>query len=138
MAKKAAPEPPTDAQLERQLGSAWPAYRALREATTDLRPEWKWYGEKYGWSLKLFKGSRNLCFLNHYAGEFMAAFLFGERDVPRVLGAGLSPAHREEFSTARQYAEGRPLRVRVRGAEDLPVVLELLEIKRSPIRPPRS
>jgi len=66
----------------------------------------------------------------------MAAFLFGERDVPRVLGAGLSPAHREEFSTlgstrragrcACGCAGGRPA-----------VVLELLEIKRSPTKPPR-
>ena len=135
---KQTPQPPADAELQQRLGEAWPAYRALLEATADLRPEWKYYGAKYGWNLKLFKGSRNLCFLDHYQGEFTIAFLFGERDVPRVLESGIPPALKDEFTGAKQYVEGRPLRMRVRTPAELPAVLALLDIKRSPTRPQRA
>jgi len=136
--KQETPQPPGDAELKRRLGPAWPAYAALLAAAADLRPEWKYYGAKYGWNLKLFKGSRNLCFVNQYEGEFVVAFLFGERDIPRVLASGIGPALRDEFTTAKQYVEGRPLRVRVRTEAELPVVQQLLDIKRSPSKPLRA
>lgn len=132
------PQPPTDAELKRRLGPAWPAYTALLAAAADLRPEWKYYGARYGWNLKLFKGSRNLCFVNHYEGEFTVAFLFGERDVPRVLQSGIDQALKDEFTTAKQYVEGRPLRIRVRTEAELAAVPQLLDIKRSPSRPLRA
>ena len=135
MAPKPQPQPPAAAELQQQLADAWPAYRALLDGAADLRPEWKYYGVKYGWSLKLFKGSRNLCFIGHYDREFLVAFLFGERDEPRVLESRVPQALKDEFTAARRYAEGRPLRVHVRGPDDLPPVLELLDIKRTP-RPP--
>jgi hypothetical protein len=135
---KETPQPPGDAELQRQLGGAWQAYRALLDAATGLRPEWKYYGQKYGWSLKLFAGTRNLCFMGPYDGELLVAFLFGERDVERVMASGIPQAFKDELAAARAYAEGRPLRVRVRNPEDLAPVMELLAIKRTPTKPPRG
>ncbi|NJD09535.1 MAG: DUF3788 family protein [Gemmatimonadetes bacterium] len=129
---KPTPQPPADAELRQRLGATWPVYRALLDAAADLRPEWKYYGPKYGWNLKLFKGSRNLCFLNHYQDEFLVAFRFGERAVPRVLASGIPQALKDEFMAAKPYVEGRPLRLKVRAAAELPAVLELLDIKRQP------
>lgn len=135
---KETPQPPGDAELEQRLGPAWPAYRALLEATADLRPEWKYYGQKYGWNLKLFKGSRNLLFMNQLEGELALAFLFGERDVPRVLESGIAQSLKDQFTAAKPYVEGRALRMTVRTVAELPAVLELLAIKRSPTRPQRA
>lgn len=133
-AERVLPEPPADQALAGLLGGAWPAWRALLDGQGELRPEWKYYGQKYGWSLKLFRRSRNLCFLTPGEGAFMAAFLFGERDRQRVLEAGLPQALRDEFAAARSYVEGTPIRVQVRGPADLAPVLALLEIKRSPVK----
>ena len=135
MAPKVQPQPPAAAELQQQLADAWPAYRALLDGAADLRPEWKYYGVKYGWSLKLFMGSRNLCFIGHYDREFVVAFLFGERDVPRVLESGVPQALKDEFTAAKAYVEGRGMRVHVRGPADLAPVRELLDIKRSPRKP---
>jgi hypothetical protein len=137
VAPKETPQPPGESELQAQLGDAWHVYRALLDATTDLRPDWKYYGQKYGWTLKLFAGKRNLCFVGPHAGELMVAFLFGERDVERVLQSDVAQSLKDELMAAKPYAEGRPLRIRVRKAEDLPPIMALLEIKRTPLKPPR-
>jgi hypothetical protein len=134
---KTTPQPPGDAELQQQLGGAWHAYRALLDAAADLRPEWKYYGQKYGWTLKLFAGSRNLCFLGPHEGELMVAFLFGPRDFERVLESGVPQAMKDELLASKRYVEGTPLRIRVRTPADLPPIMELLEIKRHPVRPAR-
>jgi hypothetical protein len=131
MTTKPTPQPPGDAELEQQLGEAWSAYRALLDASADLRPEWKYYGAKYGWSLKLFYGSRNLCFLGPHDGQLMVAFLFGPADFERVLDSGIPEPLKEELRTARRYVEGTPLRIMVKSPADLPPVLELLQLKRT-------
>ena len=137
MALTDVPRPPADATLERSLGAAWPAYRTLVEGQAGLRPEWKYYGQKYGWSLKLFAGKRNLCFVGPRDGEFMVAFIFGERDVPRVLAADIPQVLKDEFGATRPYAEGRGLRVSVRDISELTTVLALLDIKRNPTKAPK-
>jgi hypothetical protein len=131
MTARTTPQPPGDAELQQQLGEAWTTYRALLAAAPDLRPEWKYYGAKYGWTLKLFLGSRNLCFLSPHEGELMVAFLFGPSDFERVLESGVPEPMKDELRTARRYVEGTPLRMTLKTPTDLPPVLELLEIKRT-------
>jgi hypothetical protein len=136
MALRNVPEPPADTELQGALGTAWPAWQALLTGEADLRPEWKYYGVKYGWSLKLFSGKRNLCFLTPGAGQFAVGFLFNPRDTERVLAAGVPQALKDELAAARVYIEGRPVRVVVREQRDLGPVVELLAIKRTSRRPP--
>lgn len=134
---RAAPPPPDDAELQRILDEAYPAYRALLDSAPELRPEWKYYGQKYGWSLKLFAGRRNLCFLAARERELGVAFVFGKRDVPRVLAAAIPQAMKDEFAAAKPYPEGQGLRIKVRTLADLEPVQELLAIKRNPLKPGR-
>jgi len=133
-----APQPPNEAALQQVLGDAYGAYRALLDSVPVLRPEWKYYGQKYGWGLKLFAGKRNLCFLAAREHELGVAFIFGERDVPRVLAAAIPQELKDQLAAARQYAEGKGLRIQVHAVADLAPVHELLEIKRNPLKPHRG
>lgn len=130
MVHQAPPPEPTAEEIEAQLGSSFAAWEALLGAHPDLRPEWKWYGPKNGWTLKLFDGKRNLCFLSPGDGRFLAAFVLGHDAVERALKSTLPPELRREIAGARTYPEGRPARIEVRAEEDLGPVHTLLEIKR--------
>lgn len=131
MTGKTKPAAPSAASLEKQLGASYRAFEFFLESNAELRPEWKYYGEKYGWSLKLFDGKRNLCFVSAYAGWFVVAFVLGARTTEAALTARLPAAVKRQITEARVYAEGRGVRFEVKTKADLKPVQQLLEIKRS-------
>lgn len=125
------PAEPAPAELEQQLGRSYAAFRTLLEEDSTLRPEWKYYGEKSGWALKLFEKKRNLCFVLPKVKHFDVAFVFGDRATETVLASAVVPEPvKEELRSARRYAEGRGVRVTVSGQKDLETVRTLLAIKR--------
>jgi len=123
------PDPPQDEAIRTHLGDVFPLYRALLGGGP-FTPQWRYYGEKYGWSLKLFEKKRNLCFIGPKEGYFDVAFIFGER----VRDAALAGPEPEEIKTmlrqARHFPEGWGVTVSVRGARELEQVERLLAIKR--------
>lgn len=122
---------PTAAELEQQLGRSHAAFRELLAEAATLRPEWKYYGPKIGWTLKLFEKKRNLCFVSPKAKHFDVAFLFGERAAESVLASAAVPEPvKDELRNARRYVEGRAVRVTVAGRKDLATVRALLALKR--------
>lgn len=128
-ARAEVPEPPRPQETDALLGSARPLYHALLESGP-FTPEWKWYGPKYGWSLKLFEKKRNLCFIRPQEGSFVAAFALGEAAYEQVLAGPSSPAVKDELRASKKYPEGRMVRVTVCGQPDLDEVLILLDAKR--------
>ncbi len=127
------PEPPQEQETETLLGPAFPLYRALLESGP-FTPEWKYYGQKYGWSLKLFEKKRNLCFIRPQEGAFVVAFVFGDRAYDEVLAGPSSEAIKDELRGSKKYPEGRMVRVTVTGEADLDEALLLLAVKRIPSR----
>ena len=124
---------PSDAELRAQLGDAYAAYRALLDAHPELKPEWKWYGQKNGWSLKLLDGKRNLCFIGPHDGYFNAGFVLGHDAVNRALEDETVPAEiKRLIADAPTLPEGRGFRLEVQSEEIVPTVSHLLEIKRGP------
>ncbi len=124
---------PSDAELRAQLGPAHTAYRALLGAHPELKPEWKWYGQKNGWSLKLLDGKRNLCFIGPHDGYFNAGFVFGHDATNRALESEALPADvKRLIADAPTLPEGRGFRLEVRDDSLLPAISLLLEIKRGP------
>lgn len=128
------PAEPTARLVKQQLGKQYKFYEALLAAHPDLRPEWKYYGEKYGWSLKLFEKKRNLVFISTRDGELHIAFTFGDRQYEEVLKSDVAPDIKQQLSEARRYVEGRGLRLVVANAKDLQTVEQLLAIKRGATR----
>ena len=129
MARQPPPPEPTAAEVEARLGPSFAAYRALLDGHADLRPEWKWYGPKNGWSLKQFHRKRNMCFISPRDGHFLVAFLLNHDAVEKALSSALPPPIRHDIATARPYPEGRPARLEVRAEDDLIPVHVLMEIK---------
>ncbi len=124
------PAPPSDEEIRTRLRRAFPHFRALVEDAA-FRPEWKWYGAKYGWSLKLFEKKRNLCFLGLKEGAFDAAIIFGDRVREAALGGSAAEDVKALLRDARHYPEGWGVRVTVAKKADLELVRRLLEIKRT-------
>jgi hypothetical protein len=51
---------PETASLEAALGAAFPWYEGLLAAAEGFQQEWRHYGKKYGWKMKIHDGSKAL------------------------------------------------------------------------------
>jgi hypothetical protein len=80
----------------------------------ECRPEWKYYGNKYGWSLKLFNKKRNVVFVGPEEGYFNVAFAFGEKPYEAIMESKLPAFIKDELRNAPVYVEGRPLRMEIK------------------------
>jgi hypothetical protein len=101
----------------------------LKEEIGDTTEEWKYYGQKLGWTLKTFLKKRNLFFIGMYEGYFNIAFVFGDKAVNRILESKIDPVLKKELEKARKYAEGRGIRIKVDNPGCLDDIEELIRIK---------
>jgi len=125
--------PPTGADLARALGPAKPVWNAVaveiaRELGLDDR-EWKSYGVKHGWSLRLKRGKRNIVYLAPCQGWFEVLFILGDKAVTAARASGLGRAGTKLLDAAPRYPEGTGVRLRVSRAKDVPLVRKLARVK---------
>lgn len=125
--------PPTEDALAAVLGSAFGHWRDLRgRLATRCEPcvqVWGFSGRSTGWGLRVKRGERVVVYLTPRHGSFLASFALGERAVRAVAEQGLPPDVVELVRGARRYAEGRAVRLEIRGPDDLDTVVRLAEIK---------
>jgi hypothetical protein len=131
MSNENKPAPPTCRDLRDTLGSSHSVLESFLSHNDDLRPEWKYYGAKHGWSLKLFHGKRNLCFISPHDGHWSIGFVLGDRAVDAVLRSDLPDPLKQQLRDARRYAEGRGLRLTIRSDPDLDPAQTLLDLKQT-------
>jgi hypothetical protein len=62
-------------------------------------------------------------------GQFLASFALGERAVTAAHAAGLAASVLETIDSAPRYAEGRGVRLEVRGPDEVADVLHLAALK---------
>lgn len=101
----------------------------IESETGQLTPEWKHYGQKAGWTLKLISKKRNLLFVLPESGYFLVGFVFGDRAVEAVLKSQLPETIKNELVNARKYAEGRGIRLEIKDDSQMESVLQLIRIK---------
>jgi hypothetical protein len=101
----------------------------IETETGQLTREWKHYGQKSGWTLKLLSKKRNLLFVGPESGYFVIAFVFGDRAVEAVVKSQLPETIKNELLNARKYAEGRGIRFEIRDNKQLEDILTLIRIK---------
>ncbi len=125
--------PPDDARLAAVLGPAkacWDAVLAQVEAEREgVVPEWKFYGAKHGWQLKLVRKRRAFLYLIPYEGRFVAGMALSPAEVARLREARVPDALIEEIESAKASTEGRPARVEVRTADQLTTLRRLLSAR---------
>jgi len=101
----------------------------LDRQCSGLAQEWKFYGQKYGWQLKLADKKRALIYLIPHQGHFTAALALKDEAVQALKNSGLPPQLVHEIETAKVVPEGRPARIEVNGRPEAEIVKRLLDIK---------
>ena len=95
----------------------------------ELIEDWKYYGQKTGWLLKVLRKKRNLFFCIPEKNGFQIVFTFGDKAVSALDDSDLPEEIKEELKNARKYVEGRGLRINVKSAKDVKNIRKLVEIK---------
>lgn len=121
---------PTDDQLRAVLGKAYQPWNALLALIGDriapVTAIWK-YGT--GWSLRVLRKDRVIVYLTPQHEQFLASFALGEKAVAAAHAAKLSAAILKLIDDAPRYAEGRGVRIPVRGSRQLTAIARLAQIK---------
>jgi hypothetical protein len=99
----------------------------------NYNPEWKYYNKRSGWVLKLFSKKRNVLFVVPYAGFFKTTFVFGDKAAQLVFNSNLPANIRNALKIAQKYMEGRLIVLEVKNEADLNIILELIQIKMTPL-----
>ena len=125
--------PPSNSDLEKALGPSKPLWdRLVAELASEhdvTTREWKSYGAKSGWSLRLMRGKRTIVWLAPSAGGFEAAFIFGDKALTAIRQSAVSARLRRILDGAPKYPEGTGLRFTVDAVKDIVLVKKLAAIK---------
>jgi hypothetical protein len=93
--------------------------------------EWKFYGAKIGWTLKVFNKKRNVFFVGPEDGYFKMAFIFGNKAYLKIINSNLPDYIKRLLTESKVYMEGRSLQLEIRNIADAMPLQELVKIKLS-------
>jgi hypothetical protein len=124
---------PTDEMLSQALGATFDYWKQiidyLKSEIDGVLEDWKFYGKKYGWQLKMLKKKRNLLFLIPSEGVFSVVFVFGDKAVAAVEQSDLPDTIKTELANAKKYMEGRGIKIEINSADEVEHVKKLVRIK---------
>jgi hypothetical protein len=127
------PKSPGEADLAEALGTAKASWdRLVVDMAGELRldgREWKSYGLKHGWSLRLQRGKRNIVHLAPHEGCFTVLLILGDRAMKAARASGLSASALKILDDAPRYPEGTGIRLRMKGPRQVPLVRKLARVK---------
>ena len=113
---------PDDARLKEVLGGTYSAYREILTLTEAFPREWKYYGAKYGWQLKIMQKGKALLYLVPLEKSFRVGFAVREEERKALLASKLPAELKAELKVAKKYPEGYPLRLPLRKKSDMKAV----------------
>jgi hypothetical protein len=128
-ATRRAGRPPSDARVRRLLGSALPAWKALLQGGEARHHEWKRYGARADWVLRVYEGKRTVLWARPIPGALRATVIVGERAVAAGLAGGLPERLKKRLRASPAYPEGRAVRFRLRSAAGVGDVERLVALK---------
>lgn len=124
---------PTETDLKTALGAMFTLWQSIAEYAHSKCPkatdEWKFPGEKHGWSFRVSDKKRVLVYLLPRDGFFKVAMVFGQKAFEAVMNSTVSEDIKQELSAAKAYAEGRGIRIDVRDISVLKDIQMLIDIK---------
>jgi len=126
-------KPPGDEDVAAALGDVKPLWDEIVVGLSQefglTRSEWKSYGVKHGWSLKLLRGKRTIVHLAPCTGSIHVLFILGDRAVAAARAARLGATAAKVLDAAPRYPEGTGVRIEVSRPRQLPLVRRLARIK---------
>lgn len=124
---------PNDQMISEALGKTYKYWKEVRKSLDNeydnLIEEWKYYGKNYGWGMKLLLKKRNLFFFAAHNKYFVLGFIFGDKAVSAIKQSDLPEQMITEIKTAKKYAEGTGLSIKVKKRDDIKYIKKLVEIK---------
>ncbi len=113
-----------------RTGKLWLEIRRhVQEKYAPAIEEWKYYGPKSGWTMKLISKQRNLFFFTASEGGFRLAFVFGDKAVEQIEKSDLPKNIIDEVRNTTKYVEGRGLLLEVKDEKTVAAVKTLIKIK---------
>jgi hypothetical protein len=126
---------PNEKMLATELGKTKEHFNLIasfiRNEGGDLRLEWKFYGEKSGWLLKMLCKKRNMMFVVPGKDHFKVSFIFGEKAVGEIMASDLPDFIKQLISGSKKYPEGRGIQLEIKTRKDCEQILNLIRIKLS-------
>lgn len=127
---------PSDRVLASTLGSLqglWTGIvNAMSERYAPLDLVWKKSKLDFGHSCRLQRKGRTLLYLMPDSGAILVAVVLGERAFHLALKSDLPAYIKKLLTDSHPYIEGRGIRFHLHTADDVPVVLRLVELKLQP------
>ena len=124
---------PDEKQLKYALGKTYTIvekiFNFLYSEYKDIKPEWKFYGKKHGWQLKIFYKKRNILFLLPYEGYFKIGIVFGDKAVDSIIQSKVPKNIKTDLLNAKKYVEGRGISFEVKEEVMFETIKELIKIK---------
>ena len=129
---KVGSRPPTTRELAALLGSSYAAFHALTRRLPGATREWRRYGKKSPWTLKVSRDDRTLFYVTPMGAQFEVTVVLRERAVQAALTGRVSEPLHAAIRSAEPHVEGRSIRVVVAREADLVGVKELVAVKLNP------
>jgi hypothetical protein len=124
---------PTNELLEAAIGETFLLWTAIENYTLSLCPEakkeWKFSGQKHGWSYRISDKKRVLVYLLPRDKFFKVAFVFGKIAFHEIVESHIDVNIKNELMTTKEYAEGRGIRIVVTDENQLKDIQFLIETK---------
>lgn len=110
----------------------WKRLRAFLKVNYDFKPEFHFYGKKYGWCYKYTRKGKTLCVLFPEMRAFTILVVLGKKEIAQFLASAtiFNENTQRLFKTARKYHDGKWLYKRVLNKSDLEDIIALIHIKR--------
>jgi len=124
---------PREDELARALGRTSTHWESLKDHLFSeyepLTETWIYSGKPWGWALNLMHKKRTLVYLTPCDGYFIAGFAFGEKAVKAARQSDLPISVMNIIDSAKNYAEGRAIRVEIKSARAVGWIKKLVSIK---------
>lgn len=124
---------PDEVQLKKVLGKNYTAWTSFKEYIFKNCPgtSEEWNFSKYGWNYRIRDKKRVIAYFMPLDNCFTISFALGEKATKEILQSNIASEIKEIISSAKVYAEGRGVRLKVTGKENLKDVLMIIDAKNS-------
>lgn len=124
---------PTETEMQDKLAETYEIWKFIESHVLGENPiliaEWNFGGKKYGWNFRIKDKKRAIIYMLPREGFFKVAFVFGEKAFEAVMQSSVPEQIKNDLASAKKYAEGRGVRIEVRGKSLINDIINLVKIK---------